>query len=81
MNPEATIEGIAISPTSPNLHSNANAIMSPPTIEEKFMRTVDTMEVTRLLTCLESMPNLLAAKPPLFYLDSNHFTGNLNILW
>ncbi len=36
-------------------------------IDEKFMTKVETREVTKLLTCLESVPNLLAAAPPLFY--------------
>ena len=36
-------------------------------IDEKFMTKVETSEVTKLLTCLESVPNLLAAAPPLFY--------------
>ena len=80
MKPEATMHGIATSPTNPSLHSARKAITSPPTIAEKFIKTVETNDVTKLLTCLESTPNLVAASPPLFSFRSNHETCSLSIL-
>lgn len=80
MNPPATMHGIAISPTIPSLHSKIKTKTIPTTIVEKFITKVETNEVTKLLTCLESIPNLLATAPPLFYFFSNHLIGNLNIL-
>ncbi|CAM6002146.1 unnamed protein product [Sphagnum balticum] len=67
INPASTTHGIATSPTSPNLHSKTKANIIPRTIEEKFITRVETKDVARLFTCLESTPNLAAAAPPLFY--------------
>ena len=67
MNPEVTMQGIAISPTKPSLHSAKKAITNPPTIAEKFIKTVEINEVTKPFTCLESTPKRVAANPPLFY--------------
>ena len=60
------MQGIAIKPTRPKRHSAMKAMTKPPTMAEKFITTVETKEVTKLFTCLESTPNLVAANPPLF---------------
>lgn len=61
------MQGIAMIPTSPSLHSKTKARIIPMMMEEKFMSTVDTKEVSKLLTCLESTPKRVAAAPPLFF--------------
>lgn len=66
MKPEATIQGMAIKPTNPSLHSKTKAKTMPAMIVEPFMTKVDTSEVASPFTCLESIPNLVAADPPLF---------------
>ena len=67
MKPEATIQGIATRPTNPKRHSAQKAMIRPITIAEKFIKTVETKDVTKLFTCLESTPKRVAASPPLFY--------------
>lgn len=74
------MQGIAIRPIKPSLHSKIKAKIIPMIIEEKFMTKVETREVAKLFTCLESIPNLLAAVPPRFAFASNHLTGNFNNL-
>jgi hypothetical protein len=67
MKPEATMQGMAMSPTKPILHSKTKAKIIPVMMVEKFMRTVEMREVSRLFTCLESTPKRVAACPPLFF--------------
>jgi len=74
------MQGIATRPTKPILHSKINAKIMPIIIEEKFITRVEMSEVARLLTCLESTPNRVAAAPPLFLGNSNHCTGSLRSL-
>jgi len=76
INPEATMQGMAMRPTKPILHSKINAKIIPIIIEEKFITKVETREVAKLFTCLESTPNRVAAAPPLFLGNSNHETGS-----
>lgn len=64
MKPAATMQGIAIKPIKPSLHSKIKARIIPMMIDEKFITKVETREVAKLFTCLESIPNLLAAIPP-----------------
>ena len=66
MNPEATIHGIAINPTNPSLHSNTKASIMPAIMVEQFITKVETKDVASPFTCLESIPNLVAADPPRF---------------
>lgn len=81
MKPAATMQGMAIRPTRPNLHSKMKARIMPTMMEEKFMTRVDTIDVAKLFTCRESTPNLLAAAPPRLRFFSNHLTGSLSNLW
>ena len=64
MKPAITMQGIATNPTNPSLHSNMKASIIPVIIEEKFITNVEIIEVVKLFTCLESIPNLVAAVPP-----------------
>ncbi len=66
INPAATMQGIAIRPTRPRRHSKINAKIMPVMIVEKFINKVETKDVSRLLTLLESTPNRVAAAPPRF---------------
>lgn len=49
-------------------------------IVDKFIRTVETKDVAKLLTNRESTPTEVAIFPPLFYLSSKKLTGNLKSL-
>lgn len=74
------MQGIATSPINPILKSKIIAKAKAIEIVERFIKTVETKEVAKLLTNLESTPTAVAIFPPLFSLSSKKLTGNLKSL-